>query len=70
VLHYAKDGAETSMLALHLLQSSLVHANTLLLQQVPSEPVWALLAVIIKTAVYPRSEPGVVVSPGVASGFV
>ncbi|WP_234437140.1 transposase [Streptomyces maremycinicus] len=50
VLHYGKDGAltgpdkehaETSMLALHLLQSSLVHINTLLLQQVLAEPVWA-----------------------------
>jgi hypothetical protein len=33
--------AETSMLALHLLQSSLVHVNTLLLQQVLAEPAWA-----------------------------
>ncbi|MFD6038450.1 Tn3 family transposase [Streptomyces griseoincarnatus] len=50
VLHYGKDGAltgpdrehaETSMLALHLLQSSLVHVNTLLLQQVLAEPKWA-----------------------------
>ncbi|WP_326594250.1 Tn3 family transposase [Streptomyces sp. NBC_01294] len=50
VLHYGKDGAltgpdkehaETSMLALHLLQSALVHVNTLLLQQVLAEPVWA-----------------------------
>ncbi|WP_326594636.1 Tn3 family transposase [Streptomyces sp. NBC_01803] len=50
VLHYGKDGAltgpdkehaETSMLALHLLQSSLVHVNTLLLQQVLCEPTWA-----------------------------
>ncbi|GCB52012.1 Tn3 family transposase [Streptomyces sp. NL15-2K] len=50
VLHYGKDGAltgpdkehaETSMLALHLLQSSLVHVNTLLLQQVLAEPAWA-----------------------------
>ncbi|WP_327129513.1 Tn3 family transposase [Streptomyces sp. NBC_01727] len=50
VLHYGKDGAltgpdkdhaETSMLALHLLQSSLVHINTLLLQQVLTEPKWA-----------------------------
>jgi len=29
------------MLALHLLQSSLVHVNTLLLQQVLDEPKWA-----------------------------
>jgi hypothetical protein len=29
------------MLALHLLQSSLVHVNTLLLQQVLAEPKWA-----------------------------
>lgn len=50
VLHYGTDGAltgpdkehaETSMLALHLLQSSLVHVNTLLLQQVLAEPKWA-----------------------------
>lgn len=49
-VHYGKDGAltgpdkehaETSMLALHLLQSSLVHINTLLLQRVLAEPVWA-----------------------------
>ncbi|MFF3393431.1 Tn3 family transposase [Streptomyces sp. NPDC002669] len=48
VLHYGKDRAltgpnkqhaETSMLALHLLQSALVHVNTLLLQQVLAEPV-------------------------------
>ncbi|MFE4924306.1 Tn3 family transposase [Streptomyces sp. NPDC056661] len=51
VLHYGKDGAltdpdkehaETSMLALHLLQSALVHVNTLLLQHVLAEPAWAL----------------------------
>lgn len=50
VLHYGKDGAltgpdkehaETSMLALHLLQSALVHVNTLLMQQVLAEPEWA-----------------------------
>ncbi|MDF5757406.1 Tn3 family transposase [Spongiactinospora sp. TRM90649] len=50
VIHYGKDGAltgpdkehaETSMLALHLLQSSLVYLNTLLLQQVLAEPAWA-----------------------------
>ncbi|MFJ1930471.1 MULTISPECIES: Tn3 family transposase [unclassified Streptomyces] len=50
VIHYGKDGAltgpdkehaETSMLALHLLQSGLVHINTLLLQQVLAEPAWA-----------------------------
>jgi hypothetical protein len=29
------------MLALHLLQSSLVHVNTLLVQQVLAEPAWA-----------------------------
>ncbi|MFF3950545.1 Tn3 family transposase [Streptomyces sp. NPDC001902] len=29
------------MLALHLLQSSLVHINTLLLQRVLAEPAWA-----------------------------
>lgn len=50
VLHYGKDGAltgpdkehaETSMLTLHLLQSALVHVNTLLVQQVLAEPAWA-----------------------------
>ncbi|MFF4260341.1 Tn3 family transposase [Streptomyces sp. NPDC001663] len=50
VLHYGKDGAltgpdkehaETSMLALHLLQSALVHINTLLVQQVLAGPAWA-----------------------------
>ncbi|MFE7428768.1 Tn3 family transposase [Streptomyces sp. NPDC057545] len=35
------DVAETSILALHLLRSSLVHINTLLLQQVLAEPKWA-----------------------------
>ncbi|MGP4110462.1 transposase [Streptomyces sp. 4N509B] len=49
VFHYGKDGAltgpdrehaETSMLALHLLQSALVHVNTLLLQQALAEPAW------------------------------
>ncbi len=29
------------MLALHLLQSALVHVNTLLVQQVLTEPAWA-----------------------------
>jgi hypothetical protein len=37
----ARPAAETSMLALHLLQSGLVHINTLLLQQVLAEPAWA-----------------------------
>ncbi|MFD4975266.1 Tn3 family transposase [Streptomyces sp. NPDC058424] len=50
VLHHGKDGAltgpdkehaETSMLALHLLQSALVHVNTLLVQQILAEPTWA-----------------------------
>ncbi|MFH9968770.1 Tn3 family transposase [Streptomyces mirabilis] len=50
MLHYGKDGAltgpdkehaETSMLALHLLQSALVHVNTLLVQKVLAEPAWA-----------------------------
>ncbi|MFE1327044.1 Tn3 family transposase [Streptomyces sp. NPDC058735] len=50
VLHYGKDGAltgpdkehaETSMLALHLLQSALVYVNTLLVQQILAEPAWA-----------------------------
>lgn len=50
VLHYGKDGAltgpdkrdaETLMLVLHLLQSSLVHINTLLRQRVLAEPAWA-----------------------------
>ncbi|HEX2807819.1 MAG TPA: transposase [Kineosporiaceae bacterium] len=49
VVFYGKDGdltgpdrehAETSMLALHLLQSALVHVNTLLLQRVLETPSW------------------------------
>ena len=49
-LFYGKDGdltgadresQEVSMLALHLLQSSLVHINILLLQEVLKEPKWA-----------------------------
>ncbi|MFJ9968463.1 Tn3 family transposase [Streptomyces avermitilis] len=48
-LFYGKDGEltgaeesqEVSMLALHLLQSALVHVNTLLLQEVLAEPKWA-----------------------------
>lgn len=50
VIRYGNDGdlagpdrehAEVSMLALHLLQSALVHVNTLLLQRVLDEPAWA-----------------------------
>ncbi|WP_228717520.1 transposase [Allosaccharopolyspora coralli] len=49
VIFYGKDGdltgpdrehAEVSMLALHLLQSALVHVNTLLLQNVLDSPGW------------------------------
>ncbi|WP_393100442.1 transposase [Streptomyces sp. LN325] len=36
-----KEGQEISMLALHLLQSALVHVNTLLVQEVLAEPKWA-----------------------------
>ena len=36
-----KEHAETSMLALYLLRSSLVHINTLPLQRVRTEPEWA-----------------------------
>ncbi|MFG3419294.1 hypothetical protein [Micromonospora sp. NPDC048063] len=36
-----KEHAETSMLSLHLLQSALVHVNTLLVQQILAEPAWA-----------------------------
>ena len=52
IVFYGKDGdltgpdrehAETSMLALHLLQSALVHVNTLLLQRVLQTPGWAEL---------------------------
>lgn len=35
------DDQEISILALHLLQNSLVFVNTLMLQQVLAEPVWA-----------------------------
>ncbi len=47
VIFYGKDGdltgsdrehAEVSMLALHLLQSALVHVNTLLMQEVLADP--------------------------------
>jgi TnpA family transposase len=50
VVFYGKDGvltgadrehAEVSMLALHLLQSSLVYINTLLIQRVLDDPLWA-----------------------------
>ncbi|WP_158512326.1 transposase (plasmid) [Streptomyces goshikiensis] len=49
-LFYGKDGdlagadresQEVSMLALHLLQSALVHVNTLLMRQVLADPQWA-----------------------------
>ncbi len=49
-LFFGKDGEltgsdrehqEVSMLALHLLQSALVHMNTLLVQQVLKDPTWA-----------------------------
>jgi TnpA family transposase len=49
-LHYGKGGeltdpdrehAEVSMLALHLLQGSLVHLNTALVERVLCEPEWA-----------------------------
>ena len=49
-IFYGKDGtltgadrehAEVSMLALHLLQSALVHVNTLLLENVLEDPAWA-----------------------------
>lgn len=38
-----RESAEVSMLALHLLQSALVHVNTLLLQNVLDSPGWAEL---------------------------
>lgn len=49
-LFYGKDGdlagqgkesQEVSMLALHLLQSALVHVTTLLMQQILADPKWA-----------------------------
>ena len=36
-----RENQEVSVLALHLLQSALVHVNTLLLQQILAEPEWA-----------------------------
>ncbi|MFJ8011009.1 Tn3 family transposase [Streptomyces sp. NPDC096339] len=36
-----KESQEVSMLARHLLQSALVHVNTLLMQQVLADPKWA-----------------------------
>jgi len=50
-LFYGKDGEltgadrehqEVSMLALHLLQSALVHVNTILLQRVLDDPAWVV----------------------------
>ncbi|MFI9243650.1 Tn3 family transposase [Streptomyces sp. NPDC053086] len=35
-----KESQEVSMLVLHLLQSALVHVNTLLLQEILSEEKW------------------------------
>jgi TnpA family transposase len=49
-LFYGKDGVltgtdrenqETSMLALHLLQSALVFVNTILIQSILKDPAWA-----------------------------
>ncbi|MER5426893.1 Tn3 family transposase [Streptosporangium roseum] len=37
----AKEAQEVSVLALHLLQSALVHVNTLLMQEVLADPEWA-----------------------------
>ena len=36
-----REDQEISMLAMHLLQSSLVLVNTLIIQQILSEPQWA-----------------------------
>lgn len=36
-----RENQEVSVLALHLLQSALVHVNTLLIQQILAEPEWA-----------------------------
>ncbi|MFB8139277.1 Tn3 family transposase [Streptomyces parvus] len=36
-----KESQEVSMLALRLLQSALVHVNTLLMQEVLADPKWA-----------------------------
>ena len=36
-----RETQEISMLALHLLQSALVHINTILIQRVLQEPQWA-----------------------------
>ncbi len=36
-----RENQEVSVLALHLLQSALVHVNTLLLQQVLADPEWS-----------------------------
>ncbi|WP_406726165.1 Tn3 family transposase [Streptomyces sp. GD-15H] len=36
-----KESQEVSMLALHLLQSALLHADTLLVQEVLADPTWA-----------------------------
>ncbi|WP_406425444.1 Tn3 family transposase [Streptomyces sp. NBC_00842] len=36
-----KESQEVSILALHLLQSAMVHVNTLLMQQVLADSKWA-----------------------------
>ena len=36
-----REEQEISMLALHLLQSALVHINTMLLRRILSEPAWS-----------------------------
>ena len=36
-----RESQEVSMLALHLLQSALVHVNTVLIQRVLNDPSWA-----------------------------
>jgi TnpA family transposase len=36
-----REHQEVSMLALHLLQSTLVHINTILLERVLEDPAWA-----------------------------
>ena len=51
-----KESQEVSMLALHLLQSSLVHVNTLLMQLVLAEPKWVdLLTEADRRAHSPKS---------------
>jgi TnpA family transposase len=70
---YGKDGdltgpdreqQQVSMLALHLLQSALVHINTILLQRVLEDPGWAGRLIGGPFSQIPRPEERVGETPG------